>query len=86
MNAGWIGLSPDVSKWTDKTFMGFHRADGSVGTANYWLVIPLVFCENRNVDVMKQAFVEKLGYKKEKAYEQDVEQLINLYKRRAFYR
>jgi altronate hydrolase len=71
---------PDVSKWTDKTFMGFHRADGSVGTANYWLVIPLVFCENRNVDVMKQAFVEKLGYKKEKAYEQDVEQLINLYK------
>ncbi|MES2278768.1 MAG: altronate dehydratase family protein [Bacteroidota bacterium] len=71
---------PDVSKWLDKTFMGFHRADGSVGTANYWLVIPLVFCENRNVDVMKQAFVEKLGYKKEKAYEQDVEQLINLYK------
>jgi altronate hydrolase len=71
---------PDVSKWADKTFMGFHRADGSVGTANYWLVIPLVFCENRNVDVMKQAFVEKLGYKKEKAYEQDVEQLINLYK------
>jgi altronate hydrolase len=71
---------PDVSKWLDKTFNGFHRADGSVGTSNYWLVIPLVFCENRNVDVMKQAFVEKLGYKKEKAYEQDVEQLINLYK------
>lgn len=71
---------PDISKWQDKKFMGFHRADGSVGTANYWLVIPLVFCENRNVDVMKQAFVDKLGYKKEKAYEQDVEQLINLYK------
>lgn len=71
---------PDVSQWQDRTFMGYHRADGSVGTANYWLVIPLVFCENRNVDVMKQAFVEKLGYRKEKAYEQDVAQLINMYK------
>src|SRR5690349_21176958 len=43
---------PDVSKWKDRTFMGFHRPDGSVGTANYWIVIPLVFCENRNVEVL----------------------------------
>ena len=39
---------PDISKFKDKTFMGFHRQDGKVGTANYWLVVPLVFCENRN--------------------------------------
>src|SRR5687768_7037076 len=28
---------PDVSKFQGKTFMGFHRPDGRVGTANYWL-------------------------------------------------
>ena len=39
---------PDVSKWENATFNGFHRPDGSVGTANDWLVIPMVFCENRN--------------------------------------
>src|SRR5215211_146862 len=32
---GW--QVPDVSKWKNKTFMGYHRADGKVGTANYWL-------------------------------------------------
>lgn len=70
---------PDVSHWADKTFMGYHRADGSVGTANYWLVIPLVFCENRNVEVLKDALVNKLGYKKPQAFEHDVDNLINLY-------
>jgi len=70
---------PDVEKWSDKTFMGYHRADGSVGTANYWLVIPLVFCENRNVEVLKDALVNKLGYKRPKAFEHDVENLISLY-------
>jgi len=27
---------PDVSKFINKPFMGFHRNDGKVGTANYW--------------------------------------------------
>lgn len=71
---------PDVSKWKDKTFMGFHRADGSVGTANYWIVIPLVFCENRNVEVLKEALVEKLGYSKTKAFQADVDTLVRLYR------
>ncbi|WP_183557352.1 UxaA family hydrolase [Mucilaginibacter sp. SP1R1] len=70
---------PDVSKFEDKTFMGYHRADGSVGTANYWIVVPLVFCENRNINVLKEALVDKLGYKKAKSYEGDVEQLMELY-------
>ncbi len=52
---------PDVSKWQERTFMGFHRADGSVGTANYWLVIPLVFCENRNIQVLEEALVNDLA-------------------------
>ena len=70
---------PDTSKFDGKTFMGYHRADGSVGTGNYWIVVPLVFCENRNVDVLKEALSDKLGYKKAKSYEGDVEQLMSLY-------
>ncbi|MDB5023674.1 MAG: altronate dehydratase [Mucilaginibacter sp.] len=70
---------PDTSKFAGRTFMGYHRADGSVGTANYWIVIPLVFCQNRNIQVMKEALVDKLGYKKAKNYESEVEQLIGLY-------
>jgi altronate hydrolase len=71
---------PDTSKWANRTFMGFHRPDGSVGTGNYWVVIPLVFCENRNVEVLKEALLDKLGYKKALEYEADVENLIELYK------
>jgi altronate hydrolase len=71
---------PDVAQWKDRTFMGYHRADGSVGTGNYWLVIPLVFCEKRNVETLKEALVEKLGYKPVKDYESNVDELISLYK------
>ncbi|HEY4325470.1 MAG TPA: altronate dehydratase family protein [Mucilaginibacter sp.] len=71
---------PDTSKFEGRTFAGYHRPDGSVGTANYWIVIPLVFCENRNINVLKEALTDKLGYKKAKNYEGDVEQLIELYK------
>jgi len=71
---------PDVTRFVDKTFLGYHRSDGRVGTANYWLVIPLVFCENRNVLVMKEAFEQKLGFKKPKSYEPEVDQLIALYR------
>ncbi|SEM38867.1 altronate hydrolase [bacterium A37T11] len=70
---------PDTSVFEGRTFMGYHRSNGTVGTGNYWLVIPLVFCENRNVLVMKDAFEEKLGFKKPHSYEVEVEQLINLY-------
>ena len=76
--ANW--LQPDVSKWKNKTFMGYHRGDGSVGTANYWVVIPLVFCENRNIEVLKEALVDNLGYSKPKAFEADVTGLIDMYK------
>src|SRR3712207_1296141 len=41
--------APDVSKWKNRSFNGYHRADGSVGTANHWSVIPMVFCRNVNV-------------------------------------
>jgi altronate hydrolase len=70
---------PEVDKFAGRTFLGYHRADGSVGTANYWLVIPLVFCENRNILVLKDALVEKLGFRKAKTYENEVDSLISLY-------
>ena len=71
---------PDVQAWQNRSFMGYHRADGSVGTANYWIVIPLVFCENRNVEVLRDALVEQLGYGKVKRYEADVQQLVDMYR------
>jgi altronate hydrolase len=71
--------SPDVSRWRNKTFDGYHREDGQVGTANYWIVIPLVFCENRNVDVIRQAFEEELGFAKTDIYKNYVHELVQLY-------
>jgi altronate hydrolase len=71
---------PDVSNYLSKTFYGYHRADGSVGTANYWLVIPMVFCENRNLEVLEEALVKQLGYGQNQTYANQAKQLINLYK------
>lgn len=71
---------PNVDKYKDKTFNGFHRSDGSVGIANYWLIIPLVFCENRNIAVMREALLEELGYGRPKKYNQFTEKLVDLYK------
>lgn len=72
---------PDVSRFQGRTFEGFHRSNGTVGTANHWLVIPMVFCENRNVLTLKAALEEKLGYQVEsKDYSDEVDALISRYK------
>lgn len=68
---------PDATAWAGRTFMGYHRADGQVGTRNYWLVLPLVFCENRNVEQMKEALEEELGYGNARSsYRQHVRKLV----------
>ena len=72
--------APDVSKWKDRSFMGYQRTDGQVGTRNYWLVIPLVFCENRNVSVIKTAFEKGLGFSPAEVYNEQVADLVSLYK------
>ena len=72
--------APDLSKFAGRTFNGFHRPDGSVGTANYWLVIPLVFCENRNIEVLREALVDDLGYARKHSYQNQTNDLISLYK------
>ena len=77
--AGRAWTPPDVSAWRSKTFAGFHRADGQVGSRNYWLVLPLVFCENRNLAVLKQAFEEELGFAAPQVYRRQVAELVRLY-------
>ena len=72
--------APDVSRWKAHVFQGYHRSDGSVGTANYWLVVPLVFCENRNLEVLEEALVNPLGYGRNKNYTNQAKQLVELYK------
>ncbi|MGN6294363.1 MAG: UxaA family hydrolase [Chitinophagaceae bacterium] len=71
---------PDVSKFKGRTFNGYHRSDGRVGTANYWLFIPTVFCENRNLDVIREALHNELGYAVTDKYKQKTHHLLELYK------
>lgn len=55
---GWT--APNIEKWKNKTFDGYHREDGQVGTENVWLFFPLVFCENRNIEILKDIFEKEL--------------------------
>jgi altronate hydrolase len=66
---------PDISHFRGRTFDGYHRADGRVGTRNLWLVLPLVFCENRNVRALQEAFDRELGYGRPEIYRLTVREL-----------
>jgi len=72
--------APDISRWKERTFAGYARPDGQVGTRNYWLVVPLVFCENRNIGVLKQAFEEELGFAPPQIYRRQVAELAKRYR------
>jgi altronate hydrolase len=67
---------PDNAGFINATFNGYYRSNGKVGTRNYWLVVPLVFCENRNVQTLQTAFEKALGYSRVGIYEQRVQQLL----------
>jgi altronate hydrolase len=73
--------APDVSKFQGRTFNGYHRNDGRVGTANYWLFIPTVFCENRNLDVIREALHNELGYAVTDKYKQFAHHLVESFKK-----
>jgi altronate hydrolase len=77
-NYKWTAI--DVTKWKDRTFNGYLRNDGSVGTANYWLFIPTVFCENRNLDVIKEALYNELGYAVTDKYKSFTKALLQAYR------
>jgi len=79
-SAEYCWSAPDVSRWRQTTFLGYKRADGQVGTRNHWLIVPLVFCENRNIEVLKQAFEEELGLSSPTIYRQQVADMVRLYR------
>ena len=72
--------APDVSRWRERKFQGYRRNDGQVGTRNHWIVVPLVFCENRNILNLKQAFEEELGFAAPQEYRQQVAELAKAYR------
>ena len=73
----WV--QPDLSRFTGRHFKGFHREDGRVGTRNFWLVVPLVFCENRNIQVIREAMTAELGYVTERQFAVDTRRLVQAY-------
>ncbi|MET0635696.1 MAG: altronate dehydratase family protein [Chitinophagaceae bacterium] len=77
-NYSWT--APDISRFKGRTFNGYHRPDGRVGTANYWLFIPTVFCENRNLDVIREALHNELGYAVTDKYKAKTHLLAELYR------
>jgi altronate hydrolase len=75
--------APDVSKFAGRTFDGYHRKDGRVGTANYWIFIPAVFCENRNMDVIREALNNELGYGVADKYKSFTHELVKAYEEKS---
>ena len=71
---------PDTSNFEGRTFLGYPRADGSVGTANYWIVLPMVFCETHNLNVLREALTESLGYARAGGWKSEAERLVSLYR------
>ncbi len=69
--------APDVEKWKNKTFLGYHREDGQVGTENVWLFFPLVFCENRNIEILKEVFEKELLKQKESSHQLLLRSLVS---------
>lgn len=67
---------PDVKTWENRTFLGYKRPDGQVGTANYWLVLPMVFCENTNIKLLEEAFENALGFTEPNPYEIQLKSLL----------
>ena len=70
---------PSVDQWENRSFQGFHRKDGSVGTANHWLVVPMVFCENGNIETLKNSMLEALGFQSRNQYQLFARDLASVY-------
>ena len=70
---------PSTERWKNQTFLGFERKDGSVGTANHWLVLPMVFCENGNIETLKNSMLGALGFDRRNQYERFARELAAVY-------
>ena len=72
---------PNLDDISKKTFLGYHREDGKVGTENNWLIIPLVFCQNRNIEKIKKNMIKSLGYSNLDDEDYNLNELIKKYKK-----
>jgi altronate hydrolase len=72
--------SPNLTSFSKKHFLGYHREDSRVGTENNWLVIPLVFCQNRNIETLQTTMLKELGYENPSKKSFDISQLVEKYK------
>ena len=71
---------PNLDAFSNKTFLLYKRHNGVVGTENNWLVIPLVFCQNRNIEVLKNTMLEELGYQNESKQIFNLKELVDKFK------
>ncbi|MAM49677.1 MAG: altronate hydrolase, partial [Flavobacteriaceae bacterium] len=72
---------PSLDEISKKIFLGYHREDGKVGTENNWLIIPLVFCQNRNIEKIKKNMIKSLGYSNLDDEDYNLNELIEKYKK-----
>ena len=70
----WQAPQPYQNSPTE--FMGIRRPDGKVGTANYWIFVPLVFCSNQELNELKKVLPPALGYTTTSRYVHYAEQLV----------
>ena len=74
-------METNLDNISKKTFLGYHREDGKVGTENNWLIIPLVFCQNRNIEKIKKNMIKSLGYSNLDDEDYNLNELIEKYKK-----
>jgi altronate hydrolase len=74
----WV--APTSAALSKQTFLGYQREDGRVGTENNWLVIPLVFCQNRNIETLQNSLLKGLGYENTTKHGFDMSVLVDQYK------
>jgi len=75
-----VWTPPNTDRFTGRTWMGYARKDGRAGTANIWLVIPLVFCENKNIELLRRTFDHQLGFTSGKEATLDLAEMVLAYK------
>ncbi|MCP4463229.1 MAG: altronate dehydratase [Planctomycetaceae bacterium] len=71
--------APEFERWREARFQGYARPDGRFGTRNFWIVVPLVFCQNRNVDVLREALWDQLGYGSRNRFSNMTRRLVELH-------
>lgn len=62
------------------SFRGYKKSDGTIATANYWVFMPTVFCENRNLDVIKESLTAAMGFARPNPYAHWISQIRSDFK------